>query len=120
MLEFIVLLGTIISSSASLGYWLAGRISSLETGVSRLEQDFSSLRQDLSSLREDVYSLRSAVGRLDEGVKTLKIGVLGFNELLLEVLREKGFEGVHSHLSVQVLHGGGEEKADRDPGQEPR
>jgi hypothetical protein len=89
LLEFIVLLGTIISSSASLGYWLAGKISSLETGVGRLEQDFSSLRQDLSSLREDVYSLRSAVGRLDEGVKTLKMGVLGFNELLLEVLREK-------------------------------
>jgi len=51
LLEFIVLLGTIISSSASLGYWLAGKISSLEAGVGRLEQDFSSLRQDLSSLR---------------------------------------------------------------------
>jgi hypothetical protein len=36
-----------------------------------------------------VHSLRSAVGRLDEGVRALKTGVFGFNELLLEVLRGK-------------------------------
>jgi hypothetical protein len=49
MLEFVVLLGTIISS-AGLGYWLAGKFSSLEMRVSKLEQDLSSLKQDLSAI----------------------------------------------------------------------
>jgi hypothetical protein len=44
VLEFAVLLGTVISSSASLGYWLAGKFSSLEARVGRLEQDFSGLK----------------------------------------------------------------------------
>ena len=83
MLEFVVLLGTIISSSAGLGYWLAGKFSSLEMRVNKLEQDLSNLKQDFSALKEDVRTLKSAFERLDEGVRTLKTGIFGFNELLL-------------------------------------
>ncbi|RSN73021.1 hypothetical protein [Candidatus Methanodesulfokora washburnensis] len=124
MLEFVVLLGTIISSSAGLGYWLAGKFSSLEMRVSKLEQDlsslkqdfttlkedvsglkglredFSGLKQDFATLKEDVRTLKSAFERLDEGVRTLKTGIFGFNELLLEVLKEKDIITEIEHTSM--------------------
>jgi chromosome segregation ATPase len=131
MIEFIALLVTIVSSSASLGYWLARKfnslemrvggletkvgslemriggletkvgglemrvggletkVGSLEMRIGRIEEEISSLKGEVGSLKVDFSELKNAVRRLGESMDVLKSGISGFNEILLQVLKEK-------------------------------
>jgi len=118
-----VILLSIASSSASLGYWIAKQFGKIDTRFKEVEMRLKGVEARLkevearleahdtrlAGLETTTKSLQAKLDEVDrkiDGVSTrldkLEKGIFGFNELLLKVLEEKGVVSRTEALTLLV------------------
>jgi chromosome segregation ATPase len=118
-----VILLSIASSSASLGYWLAKQFGKIDTRFKEVEMRLKGMEARLkevearleahdtrlAGLETTTKSLQAKLDEVDrkiDGVSTrldkLEKGIFGFNELLLKILEEKGVVSRTEALTLLV------------------
>ena len=123
VLNTAVILLSIASSSASLGYWLAKQFGKIDTRFKEVEMRLKGVEARLkevearleahdtrlAGLETTTKSLQAKLDEIDrkiDGVSTrldkLEKGIFGFNELLLKVLEEKGVVSRTEALTLLV------------------
>jgi septal ring factor EnvC (AmiA/AmiB activator) len=123
VLNTAVILLSIASSSASLGYWLAKQFGKIDTRFKEVEMKLKGVEARLkevearleahdtrlAGLETTTKSLQAKLDEVDkkiDGVSTrldkLEKGIFGFNELLLKVLEEKGVVSRTEALTLLV------------------
>ncbi|NAZ25892.1 MAG: hypothetical protein GU357_09090 [Thermofilum sp.] len=123
VLNTAVILLSIASSSASLGYWIAKQFGKIDTRFKEVEMRLKGVEARLkevearleahdtrlAGLETTTKSLQAKLDEVDrkiDGVSTrldkLEKGIFGFNELLLKVLEEKGVVSRTEALTLLV------------------
>lgn len=111
VLSAAVVVVSVASSAATLGYWLASRLGRLESrlerlesGLERFESRLGKLEQRLEGLEDRIGRLEGWMSRIEDRISRLEGAVLSYNELLLKILEAKGvITQVESYALLQAL-----------------
>lgn len=103
LLSTIAVIITIISSSATLGYWLAARLKSIETKVEQVETRVANLETRVTNLEIKITNLETRVANLEMRFVNLenRVSALESRVVALEN-RVANVEAVVSDLAARV------------------
>jgi hypothetical protein len=98
VISTIVILISIASSAAGLGYWLAKQFGNIHIKFKEIDVKFKEIDMRFDEIRMQLRGLEKRIDRLERGI-------FNFNELLLKVLEAKGVIGKVEAMSLMTtLH----------------